>query len=167
MAVDSETSGMREPVAALSRARSPSRAMTRRMSARTAGLNRSGSAAARLPATVPLPALARGRRLGADPCDAVERELGEERVEAGEVPVQHSLGHARFRGDRAAGQAAGAVPEEDALGGIAGAAKAAAVLRPRGRLVVFWNAFDPPEDLREAFSGVFRRVLPDSPSGGF
>ena len=49
MAVDSETSGMREP-AALSRARRSSRAMTRRMSARIAGLNRSGSAAARLPA---------------------------------------------------------------------------------------------------------------------
>ena len=49
----------------------------------------------------------------------------------------------------------------------AGAAKAAAVLRPGGRLAVFWNAFDPPEDLREAFAGVVRRVLPDSPSGGF
>ena len=61
---------------------------------------------------------AQGRRLGADPCDAVERELGEERVEVGEVPVQHSLGDARFRGDRAAGQAAGAVPEQDALGGV-------------------------------------------------
>ena len=50
---------------------------------------------------------------------------------------------------------------------VAGAAKAAAVLRPGGRLAVFWNAFDPPEDLREAFAEVFRRVLPDSPSGGF
>ena len=50
---------------------------------------------------------------------------------------------------------------------VAGAAKAAAVLRPGGRLAVFWNAFGPPEDLREAFAGLFRRVLPDSPSGGF
>ena len=49
---------------------------------------------------------------------------------------------------------------------VAGAAKAAAVLRPGGR-AVFWNAFDPPKDLREAFAEVFRRVLPDSPSGGF
>ena len=49
----------------------------------------------------------------------------------------------------------------------AGAAKAAAVLRPGGRLAVFWNAFGPPEDLREAFAGVFRRVLPDSPAAGF
>jgi len=49
----------------------------------------------------------------------------------------------------------------------AGAAKAAAVLRPGGRLAVFWNAFDPPKHLREAFAEVFRRVLPDSPSGGF
>ena len=50
---------------------------------------------------------------------------------------------------------------------VAGTAKAVAVLRPDGRLAVFWNAFDPPEDLREAFGEVFRRVLPDSPSGGF
>ena len=50
---------------------------------------------------------------------------------------------------------------------VAGVAKAAAVLRPAGRLAVFWNAFDPPKDLREAFAEVFRRVLPDSPSGGF
>jgi SAM-dependent methyltransferase len=50
---------------------------------------------------------------------------------------------------------------------VAGAAKAAAVLRPGGRLAVFWNAFDPPKDLREAFAEVFRRVLPDSPFGGF
>jgi SAM-dependent methyltransferase len=50
---------------------------------------------------------------------------------------------------------------------LAGAAKAAEVLRPGGRLAVFWNAFDPPKDLREAFAGVFRRVLPDSPFGGF
>jgi SAM-dependent methyltransferase len=49
----------------------------------------------------------------------------------------------------------------------AGAAKAAAVLRPGGRLAVFWNAFDPPKGLREAFADAFRRVLPDSPSAGF
>jgi SAM-dependent methyltransferase len=49
----------------------------------------------------------------------------------------------------------------------AGAAKAAAVLRPGGRLALFWNAFDPPKDLREAFAEVFRRVLPDSPSASF
>jgi SAM-dependent methyltransferase len=45
----------------------------------------------------------------------------------------------------------------------AGAAKAAAVLRPGGRLAVFWNAFDPPAELREAFGTVYRRVAPDSP----
>ncbi len=49
---------------------------------------------------------------------------------------------------------------------VAGVAKAAAVLRPAGRLAVFWNAFDPPRDMREAFAGVFRRVLPDSAGGG-
>jgi SAM-dependent methyltransferase len=50
---------------------------------------------------------------------------------------------------------------------VAGAAKAAAVLRPGGRLAVFWNAFDPPTELREAFARVFRRALPGQPSGNF
>ena len=46
---------------------------------------------------------------------------------------------------------------------VAGAAKAAEVLRPGGRLAVFWNVFQPPPDLAEAFAAVYRRVLPDSP----
>ena len=50
---------------------------------------------------------------------------------------------------------------------VAGAAKAAAVLRPGGRLAVFWNAFDPPRELREAFGEAYQRVLPGSPAGGF
>jgi SAM-dependent methyltransferase len=49
----------------------------------------------------------------------------------------------------------------------AGAAKAAAALLPGGRLAVFWNAFDPPAELRAAFGAVFRQVLPGSPLGGF
>lgn len=49
----------------------------------------------------------------------------------------------------------------------AGAAKAAAVLRPGGRLAVFWNVFEPPAPLRAAFGAVYRRVLPDSPATGF
>jgi SAM-dependent methyltransferase len=50
----------------------------------------------------------------------------------------------------------------------AGAAKAAAVLRPRGRLAVFWNASDPPTGLREAFGAVYQRLVPDSPmAAGF
>jgi SAM-dependent methyltransferase len=50
---------------------------------------------------------------------------------------------------------------------VAGAAKAAAALRPDGRLAVFWNAFDPPRELREAFAAVYRQVMPDSPLSGF
>jgi SAM-dependent methyltransferase len=50
---------------------------------------------------------------------------------------------------------------------VAGAAKAWRVLRPQGRLAVFWNAFDPPQILREAFAEVFRQVLPESPFGAF
>jgi SAM-dependent methyltransferase len=50
----------------------------------------------------------------------------------------------------------------------AGAAKAAAVLRPGGRLAVFWNAFDLPAELRGAFGAVYQRVVPDSPmASGF
>jgi SAM-dependent methyltransferase len=41
---------------------------------------------------------------------------------------------------------------------FAGAVKAAEVLRRGGRLAVFWNAFQPPADLLEAFGGVYRRV---------
>jgi SAM-dependent methyltransferase len=46
---------------------------------------------------------------------------------------------------------------------VAGAAKAAQALRPGGRLAVFWNAFQPPPGLAEAFGGVYRRVMPGSP----
>jgi SAM-dependent methyltransferase len=40
----------------------------------------------------------------------------------------------------------------------AGTAKAAQALRPGGRLAVFWNAFQPPAKLLEAFADVYRRV---------
>jgi SAM-dependent methyltransferase len=46
---------------------------------------------------------------------------------------------------------------------VAGAAKAAQVLRPGGRLALFWNVFQPPPELSGAFSAVYRRVLPQSP----
>ncbi|WP_055499613.1 class I SAM-dependent methyltransferase [Streptomyces albus] len=45
----------------------------------------------------------------------------------------------------------------------AGAAKAARVLRPGGRLAVFWNAFHAPQEIADAFSAVYRRVVPDAP----
>jgi SAM-dependent methyltransferase len=46
---------------------------------------------------------------------------------------------------------------------VAGAAKAAQVLRPGGRLAVFWHVFQLPPDVAEAFAAVYRRVVPDSP----
>ncbi|MEV6109348.1 class I SAM-dependent methyltransferase [Streptomyces sp. NPDC051940] len=46
---------------------------------------------------------------------------------------------------------------------VAGAAKAARVLRPGGRLAVFWNASRLPAGLAEAFAEVYRRTVPDSP----
>src|ERR1700722_14877101 len=48
----------------------------------------------------------------------------------------------------------------------AGAAKAAAVLRRGGRLAVFWNAFDPPAELRAAFGEVYRRGGAGAPLAG-
>src|SRR5215467_9809640 len=46
---------------------------------------------------------------------------------------------------------------------VAGAAKAAQALRPGGRLAVFWNAFQPPPGLVDAFAAVYRRVQPGLP----
>jgi SAM-dependent methyltransferase len=45
---------------------------------------------------------------------------------------------------------------------VAGAAKAAEVLRPGGRLAVFWNVSEAPPELSEAFATVYSRVLPGS-----
>jgi SAM-dependent methyltransferase len=46
---------------------------------------------------------------------------------------------------------------------IAGADKAAQVLRPGGRLAVFWHVFQLPSEVAEAFAAVYHRVVPDSP----
>lgn len=45
----------------------------------------------------------------------------------------------------------------------AGTRKAAELLRPAGRLAVFWNVGQPPPDLAGAFSEVYQRVLPETP----
>jgi SAM-dependent methyltransferase len=42
---------------------------------------------------------------------------------------------------------------------IVGAARAAEVLRPGGRLALFWNVFQPPPDVAEVFNAVYGRVL--------
>ncbi|HEX3647440.1 MAG TPA: class I SAM-dependent methyltransferase [Pseudonocardiaceae bacterium] len=46
---------------------------------------------------------------------------------------------------------------------VGGAAKAAKVLRPGGRLALFWNTFEPPAEVAEAFNAVSSRVTPDLP----
>jgi SAM-dependent methyltransferase len=46
---------------------------------------------------------------------------------------------------------------------VAGAAKAARALRPGGRIALFWNVFQPPPDLAQAFAAVHQRVVPDAP----
>ena len=43
------------------------------------------------------------------------------------------------------------------------AAKATEVLRPGGRLALFWNVFVPPAELADQFAAVYRRVLPGTP----
>jgi len=45
---------------------------------------------------------------------------------------------------------------------VAGAAKAVQVLRPGGRLAVFWNEFEVPADLGEAFTAVYHRIMPEA-----
>lgn len=46
---------------------------------------------------------------------------------------------------------------------VAGATKAARVLRPGGRLALFWHVFQLPQDVADAFFTVYQRVVPDSP----
>jgi SAM-dependent methyltransferase len=42
---------------------------------------------------------------------------------------------------------------------VAGAAKAARVLKPGGRLAVFWHVFQLPSNVADAFAAVYRPVL--------
>ena len=46
---------------------------------------------------------------------------------------------------------------------VAGAVKAAQVLRPDGRLAIFGHVFEPPAEVAEPFAAAYRRVVPDSP----
>ena len=46
---------------------------------------------------------------------------------------------------------------------VRGAAKAGEVLRPGGRLALFWNVWCPGPEVAGAFADVQRRVLPDAP----
>jgi SAM-dependent methyltransferase len=45
---------------------------------------------------------------------------------------------------------------------VAGAAKAARVLRPGGRLAPFWHVFQLPSTVVDAFAAVYQWVVPDS-----
>ena len=46
---------------------------------------------------------------------------------------------------------------------VAGAVKAAEVLRPDGRLAIFGHVFEPPAEVAEPFAAAYRRAVPDSP----
>jgi SAM-dependent methyltransferase len=48
---------------------------------------------------------------------------------------------------------------------VAGAVKAAQVLRPDGRLAIFGHVFEPPVEVAEPFAAAYRRAVPDSPFG--
>lgn len=45
----------------------------------------------------------------------------------------------------------------------AGAAKAARILRPGGRLAIFSHVYEPPPEVAEPSAAAYRRVAPDSP----
>jgi SAM-dependent methyltransferase len=47
---------------------------------------------------------------------------------------------------------------------VAGAAKAAEVLRPGGRLCLWWNIGQPPAEVREKLDEVYRRLAPGAES---
>ncbi|MEV0738747.1 class I SAM-dependent methyltransferase [Streptomyces sp. NPDC050549] len=49
---------------------------------------------------------------------------------------------------------------------LAGAVKAAQVLRPNGLLAIFGHVYEPPPEVAEPFATAYRRVVPDSPFGG-
>ncbi|MGY4100398.1 class I SAM-dependent methyltransferase [Nocardia sp. R16R-3T] len=49
---------------------------------------------------------------------------------------------------------------------VTGAAKAAGVLRPGGRLAIFGHVYEPPAEVAEPFATAYRRVAPDSPLSG-
>ncbi|MFE6163282.1 class I SAM-dependent methyltransferase [Streptomyces sp. NPDC056486] len=49
---------------------------------------------------------------------------------------------------------------------VAGAVKAARVLRPGGRLAIFGHVYEPPATVAEPFAAAFRRVAPESPLVG-
>ncbi|MFI5844282.1 class I SAM-dependent methyltransferase [Catenuloplanes sp. NPDC051500] len=46
---------------------------------------------------------------------------------------------------------------------VVGARRAAEVLRPHGRLAVFWNGMQPEPALAEAFAAITARLLPEAP----
>lgn len=46
---------------------------------------------------------------------------------------------------------------------VAGAAKAAQILRPGGRLAAFWNVFQFPSEVADAIADVCQRVMPNAP----
>ena len=73
---------------------------------------------------------------------------------------------ARFEAWESAGRAFDAVIAGQAwhwVDPVAGAAKAAQVLRPGSRLAAFWHVFEPPPVVAAAFATVYQRVVPDSP----
>jgi SAM-dependent methyltransferase len=49
---------------------------------------------------------------------------------------------------------------------VAGAVKAARVLRPGGRLALFGHVYEPPPEVAEPFAAALRRAVPDSPFNG-
>jgi len=73
---------------------------------------------------------------------------------------------ATFEAWEAAGRAFDAVVAAQAwhwVDPVAGAAKAAQVLRPGGIVAVFWHAYHLPPEIAQAYGEAFHRVVPDAP----
>jgi len=99
-------------------------------------------------------------------CDVLGVEVDERMAEFAQARYGLAVEVAPFEHWDAAGRAFDAVVSGQTwhwVDPVAGAAKAARVLRPGGRLALFWNVFEPARELSDAFAGVYRRVLPDLP----
>lgn len=81
---------------------------------------------------------------------------------AGGLPVEV----ATFEAWQPAGRTFGAVIAAQSwhwVDPVAGAVKAAQVLRSRGMLAVFGHVFEPPDQIAEPFAAAFRQAVADSP----
>ncbi|MFF1738473.1 class I SAM-dependent methyltransferase [Streptomyces mirabilis] len=123
----------------------------------------------------------RGAILDVDQVEPAEYRavLGDEHIEGagvglllsrqGFVPVGELVEVAAFEAWQPAGRTFDAVIAAQSwhwVDPVAGAVKAAHVLRPGGRLAIFGHVYEPPTEVAEPFAAAYRRAAPDSPLNG-